>query len=80
MLFYLDCKQELLREKQQHLERLMRERELERAEVAKVSLQAERAESALAQLRKEATQVCELIIKTKIIRHKKYHLPRLVHN
>ncbi|XP_053625789.1 restin homolog isoform X10 [Plodia interpunctella] len=48
--------QELLREKQQHLERLMRERELERAEVAKVSLQAERAESALAQLRKEATQ------------------------
>ncbi|XP_053625792.1 restin homolog isoform X12 [Plodia interpunctella] len=47
---------ELLREKQQHLERLMRERELERAEVAKVSLQAERAESALAQLRKEATQ------------------------
>ncbi|XP_013194535.2 CAP-Gly domain-containing linker protein 2 isoform X2 [Amyelois transitella] len=48
--------QELLREKQQHLERLMRERELERAEVAKVSLQAERAENALAQLRKEATQ------------------------
>ncbi|XP_059057015.1 restin homolog isoform X2 [Achroia grisella] len=47
---------ELLREKQQHLERLMRERELERAEVAKVSLQAERAESALAQLKKEATQ------------------------
>ncbi|XP_072944338.1 uncharacterized protein CLIP-190 isoform X5 [Epargyreus clarus] len=47
---------ELLREKQLHLERLMRERELERAEVAKVSLQAERAESALSQIKKEATQ------------------------
>ncbi|XP_030027149.1 restin homolog isoform X6 [Manduca sexta] len=48
--------QELLREKQQHLERLMRERELERAEVAKVSLQVDRAETALSQLKKEATQ------------------------
>ncbi|CAG4988747.1 unnamed protein product [Parnassius apollo] len=48
--------QELLREKQHHLERLMRERELERAEVAKVSLQAERAETALEQIKKEATQ------------------------
>ncbi|KAG6452702.1 hypothetical protein O3G_MSEX007770 [Manduca sexta] len=47
---------ELLREKQQHLERLMRERELERAEVAKVSLQVDRAETALSQLKKEATQ------------------------
>lgn len=36
----------------------MRERELERTEVAKASLQAERAESALAQLKKEASQVC----------------------
>lgn len=50
-------KQELLREKQQHLERLMRERELERSEIAKISLQAERAENALTQLKKEATQV-----------------------
>lgn len=50
-------KQELLREKQHHLERLMRERELERSEVAKVSLQADRAENALAQIKKEATQV-----------------------
>lgn len=49
--------QELLREKQHHLERLMRERELERTEVAKASLQADRAESALAQLKKEASQV-----------------------
>lgn len=49
--------QELLREKQHHLERLMRERELERAEVAKVSVQADRAETALAQLQKEAAQV-----------------------
>lgn len=48
--------QELLREKQQHLERLMRERELERAEMAKISLQADRAESALTQLKKEAIQ------------------------
>ncbi|XP_022819604.1 CAP-Gly domain-containing linker protein 1 isoform X3 [Spodoptera litura] len=48
--------QELLREKQQHLERLMRERELERAEMAKISLQANRAETALTQLKKEATQ------------------------
>ncbi|CAB3242482.1 unnamed protein product [Arctia plantaginis] len=48
--------QELLREKQQHLERLMREREMERAEMAKISLQADRAESALTQLKKEATQ------------------------
>ncbi|XP_026329809.1 CAP-Gly domain-containing linker protein 1 isoform X6 [Hyposmocoma kahamanoa] len=48
--------QELLREKQHHLERLMRERELERTEVAKASLQADRAESALAQLKKEASQ------------------------
>ncbi|XP_035436548.2 restin homolog isoform X5 [Spodoptera frugiperda] len=47
---------ELLREKQQHLERLMRERELERAEMAKISLQANRAETALTQLKKEATQ------------------------
>lgn len=50
--------QELLREKQHHLERLMRERELERAEVAKVTMQADRAENALALLQKEATQVC----------------------
>lgn len=35
----------------------MRERELERAEMAKISLQADRAESALSQLKKEATQV-----------------------
>lgn len=49
--------QELLREKQHHLERLMRERELERAEIAKVSLQAERAETALEIIKKEATQV-----------------------
>lgn len=35
----------------------MRERELERAEMAKISLQADRAESALTQLKKEATQV-----------------------
>ncbi|XP_068629873.1 restin homolog isoform X2 [Battus philenor] len=48
--------QELLREKQHHLERLMRERELERAEVARVSLQAERAETALEIIKKEATQ------------------------
>ncbi|XP_073943788.1 cytoplasmic linker protein 190 isoform X2 [Choristoneura fumiferana] len=48
--------QELLREKQHHLERLMRERELERAEIAKVSVQADRAETALAQLQKEAAQ------------------------
>ncbi|CAG9114578.1 unnamed protein product [Plutella xylostella] len=47
---------ELLREKQHHLERLMRERELERSEVAKVTLQADRAETALAQIKKEATQ------------------------
>ncbi|XP_063620432.1 CAP-Gly domain-containing linker protein 2 isoform X3 [Cydia splendana] len=48
--------QEMLREKQHHLERLMRERELERSEVAKVSLQANRAETALEQLKKEAAQ------------------------
>ncbi|XP_045491706.1 CAP-Gly domain-containing linker protein 2 isoform X4 [Colias croceus] len=48
--------QELLREKQHHLERLMRERELERAEVAKASLQADRAENALALVQKEASQ------------------------
>lgn len=36
----------------------MRERELERTEVAKASLQADRAESALAQLKKETSQVC----------------------
>ncbi|XP_012549429.2 restin homolog isoform X3 [Bombyx mori] len=48
--------QELLREKQQHLERMMRERELERTEVAKISLQADRAETALTQLKKEASQ------------------------
>ncbi|CAH2086257.1 unnamed protein product [Euphydryas editha] len=48
--------QELLREKQQHLERLLQERELERAEVVKVTMQFERTESALAQIRKEATQ------------------------
>ncbi|KAJ2952949.1 hypothetical protein O0L34_g7320 [Tuta absoluta] len=48
--------QELLREKQHHLERLMKERELERAEVAKVSMQVDRAETQLAQLRKENTQ------------------------
>ncbi|XP_045491708.1 restin homolog isoform X6 [Colias croceus] len=47
---------ELLREKQHHLERLMRERELERAEVAKASLQADRAENALALVQKEASQ------------------------
>ncbi|OWR42946.1 CAP-Gly domain-containing linker protein 1 [Danaus plexippus plexippus] len=49
--------QELLREKQMHLEKLMRERELERAEVAKVSIQADRSETALAQIKKEATQI-----------------------
>ncbi|XP_038215361.1 restin homolog isoform X5 [Zerene cesonia] len=48
--------QELLREKQHHLERLMRERELERSEIAKVSLQADRAENALAQIQKEASE------------------------
>ncbi|XP_047527815.1 CAP-Gly domain-containing linker protein 1 isoform X8 [Vanessa atalanta] len=48
--------QEVLREKQQHLERLLQERELERAEVVKVTMQFERTESALAQIRKEATQ------------------------
>ncbi|XP_046964516.1 restin homolog isoform X4 [Vanessa cardui] len=48
--------QELLREKQQHLERLLQERELERAEVVKVTMQFERTESALAQIKKEATQ------------------------
>ncbi|KAL4714570.1 hypothetical protein ACJJTC_006616 [Scirpophaga incertulas] len=48
--------QELLREKQHHLERLMRERELERSEVAKVSLQAERAETALEQLKRETNE------------------------
>ncbi|XP_045532358.1 restin homolog isoform X2 [Pieris brassicae] len=48
--------QELLREKQHHLERLMRERELERSEVAKVSLQVNRAETALAQVQKEASE------------------------
>ncbi|CAH2073548.1 unnamed protein product, partial [Iphiclides podalirius] len=48
--------QELLREKQHHLERLMRERELERAEIARVSLQVERAENALELVKREATQ------------------------
>ncbi|XP_075969792.1 cytoplasmic linker protein 190 isoform X3 [Anticarsia gemmatalis] len=48
--------QELLREKQQHLERLLRERELERAEMAKITLQADRAETAVTQLKKEAAQ------------------------
>ncbi|GBP27963.1 CAP-Gly domain-containing linker protein 1 [Eumeta japonica] len=47
---------ELLREKQQHLERLMKERELERAEVARATLQVDRAETALAYLKKEAAQ------------------------
>ncbi|XP_034840541.1 restin homolog isoform X2 [Maniola hyperantus] len=48
--------QEILREKQQHLERLMRERELDRTELTKASLQVDRTESALAQIKKEATQ------------------------
>ncbi|XP_034840543.1 restin homolog isoform X4 [Maniola hyperantus] len=47
---------EILREKQQHLERLMRERELDRTELTKASLQVDRTESALAQIKKEATQ------------------------
>ncbi|XP_013180475.1 PREDICTED: CAP-Gly domain-containing linker protein 2 isoform X4 [Papilio xuthus] len=58
--------QELLREKQHHLERLMRERELERAEIAKVSLQAERAETALELIKKEATQASTENAKLKI--------------
>lgn len=40
----------------------MRERELERAEVAKISLQADRAENALSLLKKEAAQVLNIII------------------
>lgn len=56
-----------MREKQHHLERLMRERELERAEVAKASLQANRAESALEQLKKEATEVIYQIIAFQIL-------------
>ncbi|XP_052737464.1 CAP-Gly domain-containing linker protein 1 isoform X1 [Bicyclus anynana] len=48
--------QEMLREKQQHLERLMRERELDRTELTKATLQVDRTESALAQIKKEATQ------------------------
>ncbi|XP_045785814.1 restin homolog isoform X4 [Maniola jurtina] len=47
---------EILREKQQHLERLMRERELDRTELTKASLQVDRTETALAQIKKEATQ------------------------
>ncbi|XP_014370376.2 restin homolog isoform X14 [Papilio machaon] len=58
--------QELLREKQHHLERLMRERELERAEIAKVSLQAERAETALELIKKEATQASTENAKLKV--------------
>ncbi|XP_045542860.1 CAP-Gly domain-containing linker protein 2 isoform X4 [Papilio machaon] len=57
---------ELLREKQHHLERLMRERELERAEIAKVSLQAERAETALELIKKEATQASTENAKLKV--------------
>lgn len=55
--------QEMLREKQQHVERLLRERELERAEVIKVTMQIDRAETTLAQVKKEATQVLELLSK-----------------
>ncbi|XP_039746795.1 CAP-Gly domain-containing linker protein 2 isoform X4 [Pararge aegeria] len=47
---------EILREKQQHLERLMRERELDRTELTKASLQVDRTENALTQIKKEATQ------------------------
>lgn len=42
----------------------MRERELERAEVAKISLQADRAENALSLLKKEAAQVTSTNITT----------------
>lgn len=47
----------MLREKQVHLERLMKERELERSDVAKLALQADRAETALSQLKKDSAQV-----------------------
>ncbi|VVC92667.1 unnamed protein product [Leptidea sinapis] len=57
--------QELLREKQHHLERLMRERELERSEIAKVSLQADRAETILAQVKKEASEANSENVKLK---------------
>ncbi|XP_050667971.1 restin homolog isoform X4 [Leptidea sinapis] len=56
---------ELLREKQHHLERLMRERELERSEIAKVSLQADRAETILAQVKKEASEANSENVKLK---------------
>lgn len=47
------ARQEVLKEKQQHIEQLLRERDLERAEIAKAASQADEAEQKYVDLKQE---------------------------
>lgn len=49
--------QDVLREKQQHIEQLLKERDLERAEITRAANQADEAEQQLARLNLEYDQV-----------------------
>lgn len=49
--------QDVLREKQQHIEQLLKERDLERSEVSRAANQADEAEQKLATLRSEYEHV-----------------------
>ena len=49
--------QDVLREKQQHIEQLLRERDLERAEITRAASQADEAEQKFHHLKQEFEQV-----------------------
>lgn len=49
--------QDVLREKQQHIEQLLKERDLERSEITRAASQADEAEQKLATLTQEYEQV-----------------------
>lgn len=52
--------QDVLKEKQLHIEQLLKERDLERAEITKAANQAEEAEQRLSALRQEYEKVSNI--------------------
>lgn len=64
--FCIFSKQDVLREKQQHIEQLLKERDLERTEIVKAATQVEETERQLAAIKSEYDHVS---MRVKILLH-----------
>lgn len=67
LIALFNCEQDVLKEKQQHIEQLLKERDLERAEITKAASQVEEYEQKLATLKREFDRVrvvCENALKS----------------